>query len=113
MKPLKFAAPLIPLVLSGQKDTTWRINDDKDFSVKDQISCRHLDGTEFAQAQILWVKTTTFANLSNEDRLGHEPFSSEKELYKTYKQYYGIEVDPTTIVKVIKFKLIAKPNALL
>lgn len=106
MKTLKFAPSLVPLVLSKEKDTTWRINDDKDLSVNDQLSCLQIDGTEFAKAKILWVKMTTFRQLSTEDKSGHEPFSNDEEMYQTYQKYYNQEVTPETILKVVKFQLI-------
>lgn len=106
MKSLKFAEHLVPLVLSGQKTLTWRINDDKDLTVNDELSCRRLDGTEFTQAKILWIKLTTFASLTAEDRDGHESFASAEEMYKTYQGYYGLEVGPQTVLKIVKFQLI-------
>jgi len=106
MKRLKFSEPLPGLVLEGKKDTTWRINDDKDLSVNDILSLCFNDEREFAKAKIIWTKETTFGNFTKEDKEGHEPFSSEKEMYETYSKYYKINVKPDTRVKVIKFKLI-------
>ena len=34
MKILKFAPKLVPLVLSGEKTSTWRMFDEKDFIAK-------------------------------------------------------------------------------
>jgi len=91
MKKLKFANPLPELVLNKKKDTTWRINDEKDLNVNDELSLCYGDlenkDQEFAKAKIIWVKDTTFENLTNEDREGHEKFNSEEEMYKTYSKY--------------------------
>ena len=106
MKRLKFSDDLIKLLLNGQKDTTWRINDDKNISEGETLSLCRNDEIEFASAKVLWVKETTFGKLSVEDKEGHEKFSSDEELYKTYSRYYNIEVNPETILKVIKFKII-------
>lgn len=106
MKRLKFAEPLPGLVLSGKKDTTWRINDDKDLICNDELSCCYVNGNEFAKAKIIWTKETTFKSLTKEDLEGHEPFNSEKEMLGTYSGYYNIEVTPETRLKVIKFKLV-------
>jgi hypothetical protein len=38
MKTLKFYDNLIPLILSGEKTSTWRIFDDKNLSAK--CACR-------------------------------------------------------------------------
>ena len=106
MKQLRFAEPLPKLVLGGQKDTTWRINDDKEISVGDQLSLCYNDRREFAKAEVLWVKETTFENLSNEDKEGHEKFSSDEEMLQTYSGYYNMKVEPKTKIKIIKFKLL-------
>jgi hypothetical protein len=106
MKRLKFAEPLPGLVLSGKKDTTWRINDDKDLICNDELSCCYNNGNEFSKAKILWTKETIFKNLTKEDLDGHEPFNSEKEMLDTYSRYYNIIVTPETRLKVIKFRLI-------
>lgn len=106
MKPLKFAEPLPEKVLSGEKDTTWRIDDEKGITVNDKLSLRYTDGEEFGRAEVLWVKKTTFGRLTEEDREGHESFESEKEMYETYSGYYDVDVGPETEVKVIKFELV-------
>lgn len=106
MKPLNFSEPLPEKVLEGGKDTTWRIDDEKDISVNDKLSLRTVDGEEFAQAEVLWVKNTTFGRLTEEDREGHESFDSEEEMYRTYSDYYDRDVGPDTDVKVVKFRLL-------
>jgi hypothetical protein len=106
MKKLKFSEPLTKLILNGKKNTTWRINDDKNISVDDLISLCYNDGKEFAQAKVVQVKETNFRSLTKEDREGHEEFSSDSEMYQTYSEYYKMKVIPETKVKVIKFKLL-------
>lgn len=106
MKYLKFAEPLPQKVLSGQKDTSWRIEDEKEIDVNDTLSLQDAEGKEFARAKVLWAKKTTFGRLSEEDREGHESFESEEEMYETYSGYYDTEVGPETGVKVVKFELV-------
>lgn len=106
MKQLKFAEPLPKLILAGKKDTTWRINDKKNITANDQLSLCYNDGREFAKAEVIWVKETTFQNLKNEDKEGHEKFPSDEEMYNTYSGYYNMKVEAKTRVKVIKFKLL-------
>src|SRR3989344_1995866 len=110
MKKLRFAEPLPRLIQIGKKDTTWRINDEKEISCRDELSLCYSDGpnkeNEFARAIVIWIKETTFAELTNEDYEGHEKFVSEKEMYETYSRYYNIGIFPQTRVKVIKFKLL-------
>jgi len=106
MKQLRFAEPLPKLVLGSQKDTTWRINDDKEISTGDQLSLCYNDKREFAKAEVIWIKETTFENLTNEDKEGHEKFSSDEEMLQTYSGYYHMKVEPKTKVKIIKFRLL-------
>lgn len=106
MKQLKFSEPLPRLVLGGQKDTTWRINDNKQITTDDQLSLCDNDGREFAKANVIWTKETTFKNLTEEDKQGHEKFSSDTEMYQTYSRYYNVKVEPKTRVKIIKFRLL-------
>ena len=91
--------------MDKEKDTTWRINDDKHIVKGDMLSLCALDGKEFARAKVLWTRETIFSGLSERDKEGHENFSSDEERYKTYSRYYNLKVTPKTKVKVIKFKL--------
>jgi len=53
MKTVKFRDYLVPLVLSGGKTSTWRLFDDKDLSVGDEIELREFGADiGFAYAQI-------------------------------------------------------------
>ena len=106
MKTLKFSESLVPLILSGKKTTTWRVNDDKDISEGDIISLNRVTGSEFCRAKIISVKETTFGELSERDKEGHERFSSDGEMYQAYSGYYSIEIGPETNLKIVKFELL-------
>jgi hypothetical protein len=106
MKMIKFSEPLPQLILDGKKWTTWRIGDEKNIAVGDEISLCDGKETEFAKAKVLWTREKEFGRLTKEDREGHEPFSSDSEMYETYSRYYRIIVTPKTRVKVVKFKLL-------
>lgn len=108
MKRLKFSEPLPEMILSGEKDSTWRIDDDKDITIDDILSLCHNDGTEFAKAKVKWVKYTRFRYLTEEDKQGHESFSTDEEMYRTYSAYYGMNVLPDTALKIIKYELIGQ-----
>tara|TARA_Y100000310_G_scaffold287335_2_gene312146 strand:- start:1312 stop:1680 length:369 start_codon:yes stop_codon:yes gene_type:complete len=105
MKKLRFSEPLPGMVLSGEKNTTWRIDDEKKITVNNELSLCKTNNEEFGIGKVQWIKMTTFGNLTKEDLEGHEKFSSSEEMYKTYSSYYNIEVKPETVVKIIKFKL--------
>lgn len=56
MKTLKFDQSLVPLVLSGEKNSTWRLFDDKDLITGDDLILMNKQtGEEFAKAKIVWV----------------------------------------------------------
>lgn len=106
MKKLKFSEPLPDLILSGEKYDTWRINDDKNITIDDVLSLCRNDGTEFARAKIKWIKRTRFQYLTDEDKKGHESFATDEEMYKTYSQYYKMDITPDTPLKIIKYELL-------
>jgi len=105
MKILKFSEPLPELILNGKKDTTWRVTD---YNIKDgdQLSLCHNNGEEFAKAEVLRVKKTTFGELTEEDKKGHEKYKSDEEMYKTFSGYYNRPITSQTELFIIKFKLI-------
>ncbi len=106
MKQLKFSEPLPGMILEGKKNSSWRLNDDKGVEARDELSFCYNNGEEFAKAIVVNVKETTFGELTEEDKEGHEEFSSDEEMYVTYSKYYKMEVKPQTKLKIIKFKLI-------
>lgn len=106
MKVLKFSDPLPELVLKGEKNTTWRINDQRGITKGDMLSLCRNDGTEFAKAKVIWTNETMFGKLAPDDKEGHEKFSSDREMYETYSKYYNTKVTADTKVKVIKFELL-------
>ncbi len=105
-KTLKFKEHLVPLILSGEKTVTWRLFDDKDLRVGDKVNLINADSREiFGSAKLTEIKEKPFGEITDEDFDGHEKFESEKEMYETYKKYYGGKLSKDTTVKIIKFKL--------
>ena len=107
-KVLRFTKSLPPSILVGDIDITWRYKDEKGIIAGDLLSLRTKDDVEFARAEVIWVKLTTFGKLTGEDKKAHERFETDDLLYKAYSKYYKIRVTPETPVKVIKFKLLQK-----
>lgn len=106
MKTLKFRKYLSELILRGEKDSTWRLFDDKDLCAGDEVSFLVWETQEeFAKAILLDVKETTFGKLTEKDWEGHEKFSSDKEMYTTCTKYYGRQVTKDSPVKIVKFAL--------
>jgi len=107
MKTLKFREHLSKLILQGEKNTTWRLFDDKNLTVGDVVSFLIWETKEeFAQAKLTEVKETTLGKLTDKDWEGHEKFSSDEEMYKAFVKYYNRPVDENSPVKIIKFELI-------
>ena len=106
MKTLKFAPHLVPLVLSGEKTSTWRLFDDKDLQKGDNLLLiNKATGEEFAKAVIVKTQEKKLKDLKDDDFDGHEKFESEDKMYEAYKSYYGDKVTPDTIVKMVDFKM--------
>lgn len=107
MKSLKFQPHLVKLILSGSKKSTWRIFDDKGLSCGDKIEL-YENGVNkpFATAMITKVTEKQLGDLTEDDWIGHERFKNEEEMYATYRKYYGPEVCPDTVVKIISFELL-------
>lgn len=104
MKTLKFAPDLVRKILAGEKTSTWRLFDDKDLQVGDKLLFQNKEtGASFGTAVISSLSRKTLGSLEDADWIGHERFSSEEEMYATYRKYYGDTVNPHTEVKIITF----------
>jgi hypothetical protein len=106
-KTLKFRPELTSLITGGTKTATWRLDDDKNIMVGDTLELLEfgtLNKIATAVAQEVIVKK--FKDLTDNDRLGHELYSSENEMYKSFSNDYKKVVDPETEVKVIKFRIL-------
>ena len=111
MKTLKFTPELCEQILRGEKTATWRLFDDKDLQPKDEINFLNKEtGVSFGVGNITEVITKTLGSLVESDWEGHETYSSEEEMYRTYKGYYGDRVGPETELKIISFTF--KPEKL-
>jgi ribonuclease HI len=110
MKSLKLDHELAELVMKGEKTSTWRLFDDKDLSVNDDVKL--IDKVDPARpeswkaigiAHINSVIQKRLGDIEAADFEGHEPFTSKQEMVETYRKYYGSDVDFDTVVKIIRF----------
>lgn len=107
MKTLKFTENLVPLVLSGAKTATWRLFDDKNLQVGDELSLiNQKTGEEFAQAKITRVQEKELGAMTEADFDGHERYENRDKMIETYRSYYGDQVNEKTAVKMIDFELL-------
>lgn len=106
IKTLKFAPHLVQKILSGEKTSTWRLFDDKDLKVGDELAfVDKATGKGFGRATITSLKVRTLGTLTDEDWQGHERFASEDEMYVAYRSYYGDQVNKDSEVKILTFEL--------
>jgi len=107
IKTIKFRDNLAKMVLAGEKNSTFRLFDDKDLKADDEVGLINWNtGEKFADAVIIEVKEQKLRNMTVSDYEGHEKFESEEKMYEAYREYYGDKVTPETLVKIIKFKLL-------
>ena len=112
MKTLKFAPQLVPLVLSGEKTSTWRLFDDKELAAGDVLRLMHKEtGEVFAVARIAAVEEKALGKIGAEDFSGHEKFESGEKVFEAYRGYYGDKVNENTIVKMIDFEVVLQCGA--
>lgn len=108
---LKLDHQLAEQVLNGEKNTTFRMFDDKDLSVNDEVEIidKVVSGDPetwriIGVAQIEEVHQKRLGHLKDSDFDGHGNYTSEDELIASFRKYYGDKVNSDTPVKIIRFK---------
>ena len=105
-KTLKFRDYLVKPILNGEKDITWRLFDEKNLSVGDEVDLINWNTKEkFGDAVITDVWKKKIGDVEEKDFDGHEKFSSKEEMLNTYRTYYGDRVNTDTVVKIVRFNL--------
>lgn len=105
-KSLKFKSNLIEPILNGTKTATWRVWDDKNLSIGDELDfVNQDDGRVFASAIVTEIIEKSFNDLTDADKIGHEAYKSLKQMYATFSHYYKKPVRPSDIVKIVRFRL--------
>lgn len=112
MKTIKLDHELADLVRKGEKTSTWRIYDDKNLSVNDEVE--FVDKVQkddpstwkvFANGVIDTIIEKRLGAITDDDYDGHERFENKEVMIQTYQKYYGPEVNQNTPVKMIHFTL--------
>lgn len=107
MKTLKFIPHLVPMVLSGEKTSTWRLFDDKDLAEGDEFLMINKEtGEEFTKGKITKIREKRLGELTDTDFVGHEGYKDQDDMLNHYKWYYGEKVSLDTLIKMVDFKLI-------
>jgi len=110
MKTLKFDHELANLIKTGQKFSTWRMFDDKDLSVNDEVKIIDKKDPKDPQSwQIIGVARITevvekrIEDVSEGEIKADRGYAGKKEMLQTYQKYYGNKVTSSTPVKIIYF----------
>lgn len=106
-KTLKFRTELTDLITSGEKTATWRLFDDKNIQVGDMVDFLEFGTLKFiGTAKVVEVFIKKFKDLTSSDKVGHETYSSEEEMYLSFSNDYKTKVGPYTELKVIKYVMV-------
>ena len=107
MKYLKFYSKYVTPILSGEKTLTWRVFDEKNLTVGDELSLINNEtGEVFAMARIVKLKECRFKDLTPEDKKAHETFITDEDMYNVFAEYYKRPVGSQDHLKIITFELI-------
>src|SRR5690349_3052111 len=110
MKTLKLDHAPAQEVLAGSKTSTWRLYDDKELSVNDDV--RLIDKVNPADpdtwkvigtAHIVSIVQKRLGDVGRDDYEKHEAFTDHWQMLQTYRKYYGPQVDNDTVIKIIRF----------
>src|ERR1700722_19525129 len=107
MKKLKIDHKLAELILKGRINSTWRLFDDKDLAVNDQVLFVDKVNpddpktwTDIGVATINNIVQKRIEDITENDVDGHEGFATKEEILKTCQRYYGFDVTWQTPIKV-------------
>lgn len=120
MKFVKVSHKVAKLILSGEKNNTWRINDEKNISVDDTVGI--IDKVDpkvpstwqvIGTGHVSSVIQKRLSHVSDDDLGPGEDFESREHMLKMFKSYYGPDITERTTVKIIEFDFTAqKPEPL-
>jgi len=110
MKTLKFDHQTAQQIINGEKTSTWRLYDDKQLAVNDDIKIidkvdpEHSDSWQvIGRAKVNEIIEKRLADITPDDMKGHHIFRSSEEMVGHYKKLYGQRVTLETPVKIVIF----------
>ncbi|MCA9332362.1 reverse transcriptase-like protein [Candidatus Saccharibacteria bacterium] len=117
MKTLKLDHKLAELVLSGEKKNTWRLKDDKNLTVNDDVELidkvdpeRPETWQKIGVARITKILEKRLQDIQPEDQENHEVYGSRGVMIQVFRNYYGEDVNENSPVKMIDFTFSAYPK---
>lgn len=106
MKTIKFRHNLVESILNQEKTTTWRLFDDKDLQIGDEIELIDWESRDkFSKAKIIKVYEKKISEIEDFDYKGHKKYQSQEEMINGFREFYGDKVNENTTVKIIEFQI--------
>lgn len=110
MKSMKLDHHLAQQVVTGEKTSTWRVNDDKDLHVNDRVElidkldpANPATWTSIGIATIVTILEKQLGAVSQDDMDGNDKYTSTEQILTEFRGYYGPQVSAETPVKIIRF----------
>lgn len=117
-KTIKLDHQLADDIRRGEKTSTWRMYDDKNITVNDEIElvdkvdpANPATWISFGIARVDQVIEKRLEDIDDEDYQGHHKYASLDEMVAVFRAYYGSEVNEQTSIKIIHFTLQKEKNA--
>ena len=109
MKTLKFITEQIADIQSGKCTTTWRLFDDKDLNVGDELQFVNSDNGEvFGYGTINEIVIKRIIDINEDDKLGHRVYADDHAIIADFRRFYGPDVNAQSIIKVVKYSFSTK-----
>ncbi len=111
MKTLKFNHQMAQLIRDGRKTVTWRVNDEKNISVDDEVWI--IDKVDkknpdtwlaIGTAKVSEILAKHLGDIQDDELGEAEHYATKQEMVDTFRKYYGRDINEQTAVKIIHFK---------
>lgn len=104
MKSLKFNPRAIPLIITGTKRATWRLLDDKNLSVDDEVEfVNSVTGEAFGLGRLTQITIKKLGDVDLTSDEAEETYDSQEAMYDAFRKYYDDTIGPDTHVKIVQF----------
>ncbi len=109
MKILKFAPEQIDKILSNEYTSTWRLADEKNIQVDDEIQLINSEnGQSFANIIVDKITIKRISDINETDMVGHAQYETKDDILNSFRKYYGNNISFNSTVKIISFHLNSK-----
>ena len=112
MKALKFTPDQIPDIVNKSRFATWRLFDDKQLNVGDKVQFINSEnGQVFGSAVIDEIIIKRISDLTESDKMGNEYYKDQASILTALCHYYGSNINPESVIKVIKYTFLGKHDS--